>query len=243
MLGTEESIAYKAINVFAREQSRPLFLFSDPPHLIKTVRNNLANSGHGKKRLLWNEGEMTWNHIIGLYEADRLSGVRKLPKIRNEHIYLTRHSKMHVNLAAQVMSETLGKVMLTYGPAKGRETAKMILMVDKFFDCCNTRPLTEGERKSKQFLTPCTSVDDERFEFIKGDFLDYLSKWKKVTDEREGNFTSADRGKMFLIKATFEGLQTTAHALVECVQFLLQNGFQYVLTNKFSQDPLEDHFG
>ena len=243
MLSTEERIAYKAINVFAMEQSRPLFMFSDPPHLIKTVRNNLANSGHGKKRLLWNESEMTWDHIISLYEADRLSGVRKLPKLRNEHIYLTPYSKMRVNLAAQVMSETLGKVMLTYGPAKGKETAKLILMIDKFFDCCNTRSLTEGERKRKPFLKPYTSIDDERFEFIKGDFLNYLTKWKKATDEREGNFTPADRGKMFISKATFEGLQTTAHALVECVQFLLQNGFQYVLTNKFSQDPLEDHFG
>ena len=73
--------------------------------------------------------------------------------------------------------------------------------------------------------------------------MNYLSQWKKATDERKGNFTPADRGKMFLSKATFEGLETTAYALIECVQFLLQNGFQYVLTNKFSQDPLEDHFG
>ena len=61
--------------------------------------------------------------------------------------------------------------------------------------------------------------------------MNYLSQWKKATDERKGNFTQSDRGKMFLSKATFEGLQTTAHVLTECVQFLLQNGFQYVLTS------------
>ncbi len=90
---------------------------------------------------------------------------------------------------------------------------------------------------------PYTSADDERIAFIKGEFLKYLSKLKKAVDQQKGNFTPADRGKMFLSKATYDGLQTTAHALIECVQFLLQNGFQYVLTNKFSQDPLEDHFG
>ena len=62
-------------------------------------------------------------------------------------------------------------------------------MVDKFVDCCNIRSLTEGEWKRKPFLWPYTSVDDEWFEFIKGDFLNYLSKWKKGTDELEGNFT------------------------------------------------------
>eukprot|EP00795_Rhopilema_esculentum_P008149 gene8149-14073_t len=49
MMSTQGSIIYKAVNVFSKEQNRPIFLFSDPPHLIKTIRNNLANSGHGKK--------------------------------------------------------------------------------------------------------------------------------------------------------------------------------------------------
>eukprot|EP00795_Rhopilema_esculentum_P006570 gene6570-12106_t len=95
----------------------------------------------------------------------------------------------------------------------------------------------------KPFLKPYTSVDDERFKFMKEEFLKYLADWKDVIENRKGNFKSADRKKMFLTKATYEGLQTTAHALIECVQYLLQNGFKYVLTNKLSQDPLEDHFG
>ena len=149
---------------------------------------------------------------------------------------------MRVNLAAQVMSETVGKVMLAYATPKAKETAKLILLVDKFFDCCNTRSLNEGVQKRKPFLKPYTSVDDERFKFMKEEFLKYLADLKDVIENRKGNFKSADREKMFLTRATYEGLQTTAHALIECVQYLLQNGFKYVLTNKLSQDPLEDHF-
>lgn len=43
---------YKAVNLFAPE--RDVFFFSDAPHLIKTVRNNLASSGWGRRtRHLW----------------------------------------------------------------------------------------------------------------------------------------------------------------------------------------------
>ena len=44
--------AYKTVNPFADEE-RPIFFISDPPHLIKTVRNCWANSyGHSQTRKL-----------------------------------------------------------------------------------------------------------------------------------------------------------------------------------------------
>ena len=46
---------------------------------------------------------------------------------------------MNVRLAAQVMSETVGKVLESFGPPDAAETAKFILLVGNFFDYCNTR--------------------------------------------------------------------------------------------------------
>ena len=40
---------YKVQNPYAEDPSRPLFLISDPPHLLKTIRNSWYN----KKRNLW----------------------------------------------------------------------------------------------------------------------------------------------------------------------------------------------
>ena len=40
---------YKVNNVFAADVERPLFFVSDPPHLLKTIRNCLLS----KKRKLW----------------------------------------------------------------------------------------------------------------------------------------------------------------------------------------------
>ena len=39
------------------------------------------------------------------------------------------------------------------------------------------------------------------------------------------------------------GLRLTFYSLEDVVKFLLNHGFEYVLTSKFSQDPLEEHFG
>ena len=45
---------------------------------------------------------------------------------------------------------------------------------------------------------------------------------------------------MFLSEATYQSFQVTANSLPECVEYLLSNGFHYVLTAKFTQDPLRN---
>ena len=83
-----------------------MFFVSDPPHLIKTVRNCWAS----KKRDLWvmtwvinilnlrnhsqcNGKMINWQHLVDLYKsgkgADRVApGLSLLPKIKYEHVFL-----------------------------------------------------------------------------------------------------------------------------------------------------------
>ena len=51
-----------------------------------------------------NGKDISWGHIEDLYKRDcsKGSGLRLVPKIKYEHIYLTSYSKMRVDLAAQV---------------------------------------------------------------------------------------------------------------------------------------------
>ena len=42
---------------------------------------------------------------------------------------------------------------------------------------------------------------------------------------------------------TYEGLQITALSTIEAVRFLLNKGMPFVLTERFNQDVLEEHFG
>ena len=67
--GQADTICYKTTNLFA--PSRQIYFFSDVPHLMKTVRNNLFRSGPGQTMLLWYNGkELLWAHIRRVLEED-----------------------------------------------------------------------------------------------------------------------------------------------------------------------------
>ena len=116
-------------------------------------------------------------------------------------------------------------------------------MMNDFFDCTNVRSLHEHERKRNYLIKPYTTVDDDRFGWLRDVFLKYLENWKRSTLERDGQYSADDRGKMFLSSQTYEDLQISVHCHIEAIQFLLQQGFQYVLSERFMQDVLEDYFG
>jgi hypothetical protein len=60
---------------------------------------------------------------------------------------------------------------------------------------------------------------------------------------RDGEYAANDRGKMFLSTQTNEGLKISIYSHIEAIQFLLAQGFQYVLSERFMQDVVEDYFG
>ena len=91
-------------------------------------------------------------------------------------------------------------------------------------------------------MKPYTSKDDERFLWF-DTFLSYLQSWKKSINERPGDFKPTQRNNMFLLLPTFEGLNMSICALKEVVPFLLDRGFDYVLSEKFCQDDIENYFG
>ncbi len=97
-------VVYKTKNLFA--PGKWIWFFADAPHLLKTARNCLHNSGSGlKSRYMWNNSQfLLWKYISDLYYSDLELGLHQLPKLTIEHVMLTSYSKMRVNLAAQVSS-------------------------------------------------------------------------------------------------------------------------------------------
>ena len=73
--------------------------------------------------------------------------------------------------------------------------------------------------------------------------MDYLNHWKESTETRQGNFTQNARARMFLSWQTYEGYKITVHSVIEATKFLLQEGMEFVLTERFCQDPVEEYFG
>ena len=92
----ECDVVYKTPNLFA--MSRFIYFFADSPHLIKTARNCLYNSGSGScSRYMWNDGKyLLWRHIADLHYSDQEFPLHALPKLTLDHIVLTSYSKMKV---------------------------------------------------------------------------------------------------------------------------------------------------
>ena len=117
-------------------------------------------------------------------------------------------------------------------------------MIDSFFDLLNGWCLDEGKLKGKPFLRPFDEINDIRFDWLKKVFLPYFENWKQSIDQREGReFSDIEKAKMFLPIETYEGLKMTTYTVIEYVNFLLGEGMEYVLTERFCQDPVEEYFG
>ena len=162
-----KDVIYRAKNLYSKDY-RFIYFFADVPHLIKTARNCLSNSGAGRdSRYMWNSWFfILWNHISRLYYNDLESGLKLVPKLTSDHVNLTPYSVMRVRLVAQVLSESVGSVLNAFGPVEVEGTANFCLMMDKFLDCLNVRNTMEHIHKRKPFLKPYESVDDERFEWF-----------------------------------------------------------------------------
>ena len=238
-----EDICYRSVNFYAPD--RFTSFFADAPHLIKTARNCLYSSGSGScVRYMWNDGcHILWQHVSNLYYEDMENGLKLLPRLTYEHVNLTPYSKMRVNLAAQILSASVSAVLKMKGSDDILGTAKFCEMLDKFFDCLNVRSTTEHIRKRKEFLAPYTSTGDERFEWLESSLLGYFKSWKESIEKRPGNFTENAKNKMFISRQTHEGIQITAHSLIEATKFLLSEGVEFVLSERFCQDPVEEFFG
>ena len=175
------------------------------------------------------------DHCSGLY--------RRCPKLKKAHIDITAFSCMKVCFAAQVLSSTVANALeMLYGDATS-ETVTFIRHMNKFFDCLNTRSFDEAARLRNADVKPLTTADDPRLDYLLQKFLGYFEEWKQSVANRPGNFTKGDRSAMQLSYQTLEGIEMTVRSVVECVRYCLSEGMSFVLTNRFNQDPIEQHFG
>ena len=91
------------------------------------IHVKLCNSGSGHAtRYMWNSGFFS-----------------------TDNVNLTPYSVMR---AAQVFSDTVGKVLKQFGPAEDASTANFCLMVDKCFDCLNVRNTIEQNHFSNLMI-------------------------------------------------------------------------------------------
>ncbi|XP_071499561.1 uncharacterized protein [Diadema antillarum] len=229
------------------ETDRKIYFFCDVPHLLKTSRNNLENSGFNRqsRNLQIGEKHIRWTHLIQLYEWDSSSDLRLLPRLTPEHLYLNPSLRMRVKLATQVLSQSVANAFKLMSQKTGDTstdgTRQYVEMFNKFFDCLNVSTVSEGQRKRNPNMMPYRSVNDSRFEWLTDVFLRYIKDWEQGIADTP-NLSALERERRCISKETREGLRITVASFVACTKELLQEGVEYVLSEKFSQDPIEEYF-
>ena len=129
----DTGVTYQTVNLFSSDK-RFIDFISDVSHLVKAARNCLYNSGKGRytKYMCKNGMFQSMNHISDIFYEDRECGLNILPKPLNEHIKLTRSSKMNVKLAAEVLSSNVSKVVFGNGSPKAANTAHFCSLMHFF---------------------------------------------------------------------------------------------------------------
>ena len=132
-------------------------------------------------------------------------------------------------------------ILRNCGPCETHKTAEFCEMMNNFFDEFNVRNSVEGI-KTKNFYKTIYYWTDKRFEWLHYTFLPYFPNWKLWIENPE-DFSQSEKEKNFILWQTFEGIKIFIYSLFEKVKFLLENGASFVLTEKLSQDRLEEYFG
>ena len=130
---------------------RKIFIFYDPLHLLKNVRNNLK-----KADLQVGDNMVSWQHIVDFYNFDKSQKIQMAPKLKDKHIDLPPFGSMRVNLAAQVLSHTVAAgistlVALKQLPEDAKCTAEFIEHFDVLFNSFNSRNYKSSQKMGNAF--------------------------------------------------------------------------------------------
>ena len=118
-----------------------MFLFHDPPHSLKNVRNNLK-----KADLKVGDITVSWQCIVDFYDIDKGQMIQLAPKCTDKHIQLPPFSAMWVNLAAQILSPSITAGISFLVKVKelqddAMSTANFVEHFDALFNTFNSKTL------------------------------------------------------------------------------------------------------
>lgn len=147
---------------FIEIDGKKVFFMYDPPHLLKSVRNNFRRYPVQIKE----GGIARWDYLKKFYDLDSRQQLRLAPKLKLSHVLLNGFKKMNVRLAAQALSHSVA-VGISFHMNNAKDgfspdaaaTVDFILRMDKLFDSCNgisfkefkfaRRPVTEKSLRCK----------------------------------------------------------------------------------------------
>lgn len=201
--GAKENIAFGKLmgatleNPYIRnpyDETNKVYLVLDPPHMLKLIRNCLANKG-----ILYdqNGGEIKWDLIQSLVTLQLNENVNFGNKLTKTHIEY-QDKKMHVRLAAETISRStanslkfLDSVMKNPNIANSSPTSEYLEVFDSLFDVMNSKHGHCNDKYKRPFSENTKSDFNELFEkaksYIKG--LQIMENGEKKSILQSRSFT------------------------------------------------------
>ncbi|GBN04770.1 hypothetical protein AVEN_167842-1 [Araneus ventricosus] len=152
----------------------------DPPHLLKSVRNNLKNHGIFFEDKVASDKPRTcfadWSHIQKLYEMDSKKKICACRKLTKRHLEVSGLKKMNVKLAAQVLSHSVTAALNLYVgkedfDSKASETAQFVYNMDKLFDSVNARSWKHEKKEM------CAVTENSDHVELWKEKIEWIEKW------------------------------------------------------------------
>lgn len=225
--------------------------YFDPPHLIKSMRNNLlikdlshyVSFNETKFRpngaIIWNEKNKqqrtaSWSDVKQFYEYNNNcnNGLFNLiPKITEEHMNPERR-KMKVNLATQVFSSTYGRNMYLCWKRNQFSnnclgTSALLLFLNELFDSVNGDDVPIPDK-----IIGAVTTQSEHFTF-----WDYAIRMLDSMQFSE----NLESGRPNLSKVC-KHFVSTLKGLRRISEYLFELGFESIGLRRLNQDGLENHF-
>ena len=196
-----------------------IYLFYDPPHLLKNIRNNFK-----KHNYILNEEEISWNYLVNFYNYDKQTEIRMAPKLTDDHFELPYNRKMKVNLAAQVLSHTVAAGINTMIRSKefsnhASITANFVNKIDGIFNLMNSNQRYSNKPHGN-------AITDESIIFI---------------DEMIGIFSNLKTLKEVRLPCVL-GWIISLNSIKSLWNEMRLKGYDYIITNRLNQDAVENLF-
>lgn len=219
-----------------QDPRRKLFLAFDHCYLIKNVRSqSLA-------RDLSKDGKVSTSHLKNLYRMQQGSLVKPVRFLTGKHVFPSNIEKINVCRAVQLLSPPVTTVLKLLQEQAGHtcdmsfaSAGPSVVFIDTMYCWFMLMDVSNCVHHIHQKLPDSMqyeSVDDVRLTWLTTSFLHYLEMKRHCQSEQS------------LSKETYHGLVMTITSNVECVKYVLEvAGFKFVLTRRFSSDPIGSCFG
>ena len=87
---------------FIVHNNNKVFVMYDPPHLLKSICNNLM-----KNNYRYDDVDIKWEYVVDFYNKDKVMSIKMAPKLKDRHITLPSFGAMRVNLATHVLNHSV----------------------------------------------------------------------------------------------------------------------------------------